>query len=103
MKNWGLCIRDLRKYNKLTQPELAERSGIKRSHLSRIEMGHYKGFKQDVLCKLADGLGMTPIQLAEKIFNGNGKDELTTANRIAEIKNQLRYLENELRNSKGEK
>ena len=33
-------IRELRKQNNLTQKELAELSGIGRSHINRIEKGH---------------------------------------------------------------
>jgi len=97
MENWGFCIKKLRKEAGLTQPELAKRSGLTREHISRMELGHFQGWKQVTLEKLAHGLSMSTIQLCKVIYDGNGKESSYSA--ISEIKRKLRYLENELKES----
>ncbi|MCR4651553.1 MAG: helix-turn-helix domain-containing protein [Lachnospiraceae bacterium] len=54
-------IRDLirlRKERRITQEELALRTGIARSNISRIEKGTYN-ITLDTLVKIAVGIGMT--------------------------------------------
>ncbi|PRY89831.1 helix-turn-helix domain-containing protein [Mongoliibacter ruber] len=48
-------IRKIRKANKLSQMELAEKMGIARSTISKIENGEF-AFSVDYLIKLADHL-----------------------------------------------
>lgn len=55
-------IRDLRKAAKLTQEELAGRSGLPQSHISRLEKGQHSP-SRETLEKLAKGLGVPVGQL----------------------------------------
>lgn len=52
----GQRIADLRKEKGLTQQDIADRTGIQRNHISRIEAGRYSvGF--DTLQSIAEALG----------------------------------------------
>ncbi len=51
----------------MTQSELAEKSGLDRGHIARIETGDYKTVQQDTFQKLAKGLSMTVGQLTAEI------------------------------------
>lgn len=68
LANWGYHIRKLREVHRLTQAELANRSGLKRSHISRIEKGAYQSCKQDTFGRLARGLSMTTSNLSQEIY-----------------------------------
>jgi transcriptional regulator with XRE-family HTH domain len=58
-------VRRLRRDKRLSQGALAERSGIDRSYLSRIETGaHYAGL--DIVQKLAVALEADPAELLER-------------------------------------
>ena len=52
----GKRIAEIRKEQGITQDELAERTGIQRSHITRIEAGKYS-VGIDLLQKIADALG----------------------------------------------
>ncbi|MFH1775076.1 MAG: LexA family transcriptional regulator [Chloroflexota bacterium] len=65
--NWGKHIRKLRTEQGMTQAELAARSGLLRSHISRIESGAYKNPTQETFQRLARGLSMTPNRLTQVI------------------------------------
>lgn len=54
----GQRIRDIRGALSLTQQELAERTGIQRCHIARIEAGRYS-VGLDTLEKIAVALGQT--------------------------------------------
>lgn len=54
----GLRIMTLRKMQELSQEQLADRAGISRSHLSRIEAGKFS-VTFDNLQTIAEALGMT--------------------------------------------
>lgn len=54
----GNRIADLRKQANLTQGELAERAGLQRTHVSRIEAGKY-AVTFEVVQAIAEALGMT--------------------------------------------
>jgi transcriptional regulator with XRE-family HTH domain len=54
----GQRIAALRKLAGLSQVQLAERAGIQRPHLTRIEAGKYS-VQLDVLQAIAEALGMT--------------------------------------------
>lgn len=62
----GLRIMTLRKLQGLTQEELANRAGIQRAHLSRIEAGKY-AVTLDVLENIAEALGMTVDIVDERL------------------------------------
>ena len=53
----GQRIAHLRKEQGMTQAELAERTGIQRAHITRIEAGRYS-VGIDLLDKIAVALGM---------------------------------------------
>ncbi len=53
----GQRIAKLRKEQGMTQAELAERTGIQRAHITRIEAGRYS-VGIDLLDKIAVALGM---------------------------------------------
>lgn len=53
----GLTIATLRKMRGLSQEQLAERSGVSRTHISNIETQNIiKAFSLDILYRLADAL-----------------------------------------------
>lgn len=52
----GQRIANLRKEQGMTQAELAERTGIQRAHITRIEAGRYS-VGIDLLQKIAEALG----------------------------------------------
>lgn len=54
----GQRIAEIRKAQGITQQDLADRTGIQRNHISRIEQGRYSvGF--DTLQAIAEALGGT--------------------------------------------
>jgi len=54
----GLRIVTLRKLRGWSQAELAERAGLGRTHIGRIEDGRY-GVQAETLQQVAEALGMT--------------------------------------------
>jgi transcriptional regulator with XRE-family HTH domain len=50
----------------MTQTELAERTGLQRSHIVRLEQGRY-GVSIDVLAVIADALGCK-VELVDKDY-----------------------------------
>lgn len=56
----ALKIRELRDVKHWTQEELAERAGLKRSHIQRLEHGDYKESKLSTLVKVARAFGIYP-------------------------------------------
>ena len=57
-KRIGWRIQTLRKLQGLTQEQLADRAGLQRQHVGRIEVGKY-AVTVDVLQSIAEALGMT--------------------------------------------
>jgi transcriptional regulator with XRE-family HTH domain len=76
MVNWGFTVKKIREEKNLTQDELAQKSGIDRSHIGRIELGHYQSFKEVTITKLARGLDMTVPELTTRIFGGEAKPSI---------------------------
>jgi len=81
MGDLGRVVRKLRDDRRMTQAELARRSGIPESHISRMEHGKYKSGQMDTVRKLAHGLGMDPLDLMEAV---DGRQE-AVAKPISEI------------------
>ena len=52
----GSRIRELREQSGMTQDDLAEKTGLKRPNISRIEAGRYST-GQDILSKISMALG----------------------------------------------
>jgi len=87
MAKWGLILAEIRRSKGLTQQDLADRSGLKLSHISRIEMGDIQTYKEGTLNRLARALDMTPIQLSNQFLGGEGPaDKIPTHELIAELK-----------------
>ena len=61
-EKFGLNIVYYRKKKKLTQLQLAEKSGVYRSHISAIELGNV-GVSFDVIFKLCEVLEVKPKEL----------------------------------------
>lgn len=59
-------IRTLRKERGLSQETLAERAGLHRNSISLIERGESQP-TVDTLFRLADGLGISAVELVEQI------------------------------------
>ncbi len=55
-ENTAREMKDIRKEQKITQNELAEKIGTKKSNISRFESGKYNP-TLDFMAKMADGLG----------------------------------------------
>ena len=62
----GLRIASLRKMQELTITQLAERAGIQRAHLSRIEAGKY-AVTLETIQAIAEALGMTVDIIDERL------------------------------------
>ena len=58
----GLRLRQLREEKRITQEELAERVGVARNSISRLELG-YNYPSIPLLEKLAENLGVEPGEL----------------------------------------
>jgi len=77
MMNWGIHVKKLRKDQRLTQWELASKSGLTRSHICAIEMGRVKSVKRETLAKLARGLGISLDYLTKEVY-GLPSESLST-------------------------
>ncbi len=82
--NWGQHVKKLREEAKITQQDLAQKSGIKRSHLSNIERGIYSSFKPDNLSRLAYGLGKPVNELLDRIYHQEAQEIQETPEQILE-------------------
>jgi len=65
---WWLRIKQLREERHWIQQDIEERAGIKHSHYSRIELGHYQSLKDDVRIALARAFEMTPEAFSAYIY-----------------------------------
>lgn len=71
MENWGIKVKRLREELHLTQDELETKSGVKRSYISRIELGHYPKYSEGLLTKLAHGLNKTTQEMIMYVYGIN--------------------------------
>ena len=76
-------LKSLRKNKKLTQIELANLSGVSKSHVSRIEIDDNSVPKPDTLRKLAPALGVTYEHL---MYKAGYYDETVEHEFIQELK-----------------
>jgi SOS-response transcriptional repressor LexA len=65
----------------MIQAELVEKSGVGRAWLSRVELGHFKTAKDDMLEKLAKGLEMSLTDLRREIYNIPRENNLPERNK----------------------
>lgn len=82
--NWGYYIKRLREEAGLTQHQLAEKAGMKRSHISNIERGAYQSFRPDILKCLAYGLGRSTSELVDLIYSVSAEKAQETPEQILE-------------------
>ena len=68
MENWGIKVKRLREELHITQEDLERKSGIKRSYISRIELGHYPNYSEALITKFAHGLNKTTQELIMYIY-----------------------------------
>lgn len=85
----GALIKKARTEKGLTQEELAEKVGVKKSAVAKWENGRVSEIKRSNLKKLSDALGLNPNRLLGDIE----RDPVSVAEELADI-----YLDVELRN-----
>ena len=76
-----LRVRDLREALGLTQAELAERAGVRRATVNRIENAKVTAIDLEVLEKLADALGVEPGFILVRSPGGTGSKSHPTKSR----------------------
>lgn len=86
--NVGALIKKARTERGLTQEELAEKVGVKKSAVAKWENGRVSEIKRSNLKNLAEALGLNPNQLLGDIE----RDPVGVAHELADI-----YLDAELR------
>lgn len=84
----GILIKQARLAKGMTQEELAEKVGVKKSAVAKWENGRVSEIKRSNLKNLSDALGLNPTQLLGDIEN----NPIAVANELADI-----YLDEELR------
>jgi transcriptional regulator with XRE-family HTH domain len=62
-----LRVKELREALGLTQAELAERAGVRRATVNRIENARVTAIDMDVLERLGDALGVDPALLIVRV------------------------------------
>ena len=70
-----LRVRELREALGLTQAELAERAGVRRATVNRIENAHVTAIDLEVLEKLGDALRVEPGFLIVRASGGKGPEQ----------------------------
>ena len=88
--NWGYTIKRLREERYITQAELATKSGLGPSHISRIESGQYRSPKQETFESLAKGLDLMPTKLSEII---KGKEVSLRAQTLEDVLELARLIQ----------
>lgn len=84
----GALIKEKRIVKGMTQEELGELVGVQKSAVAKWENGRVSEIKRSTLKKLADALGISPLQLLGDVES----DPVGTAAELADI-----YLDVELR------
>lgn len=79
--NVGELIRKTRMEKGLTQEELADKVGVKKSAVAKWENGRVSEIKRSNLKNLADALGLNPNQLLGEHVNKSASDGLTDSQR----------------------
>lgn len=90
--NVGYIIRGARLAKGLTQEELAEKVGVKKSAVAKWENGRVSEIKRSNLKNLADALDLNPNQLLGENSEKEEKEEPTAADDGLSY-NQLRLIE----------
>jgi transcriptional regulator with XRE-family HTH domain len=67
-RQFGLRVRELRLKNEISQEELADRCGVHRTYMGRVERGETNITLSNIL-KVARGLGVTPASLLDGVVN----------------------------------
>lgn len=111
MKKLEVAIKELRDDMRLTQEQLAEKSGLSRGYISRLESGDYKDDSPSIrtLQKIAEGLSI-PLEIILKKA-GITKEDYTkidtrthlrakynfNSDQIKEIEQHIAYVKNKLK------
>lgn len=81
---FGRRVRELRKARGLTQPALAERSGVAEKYLSDIERGQVN-VSLALIARLADGLGVAAKELFPEPDSRSDDDRQVARDLVAAI------------------
>jgi transcriptional regulator with XRE-family HTH domain len=68
-RQFGQRVRALRMKKRISQEELAARSGVHRTYMGRIERGE-TNITLTNICKIARGLGVSPAHLLDEAKSG---------------------------------
>ena len=85
VSRYGEAIKQLRQERGLSQEDVAHAAGVATSTVSRIERGHIEP-RAAVLEKIANGLGVSLVELAEAIERAGRADEASRPGRAANPK-----------------
>jgi len=89
---WWLRIKQLREERHWIQQDIEERAGIKHSHYSRIELGHYQSLKDDVRIALARAFEMTPEAFSAYIYGFENPQKSSDTDLIFELDKRIKVL-----------
>ena len=89
---WGNRLKKLREDKGMSQPDLAEKSGIKEAHLSHMEHDYYQSLKQDYLNALARAFEMTPEAFSSYIYGNTFPQKSTDSDLIFELDKRIKVL-----------
>lgn len=70
----GTRIKELRKAQGWTQAELAEKLGLKDSAIAKYEKGRVENMKRDMIARMADLFGVSPVYLMCMEDKHSGED-----------------------------
>ncbi len=78
----GKKIKELRKLKRWRQQDVADKTGLKRSHIARIEHDDYDNWELDTIVRLAKGFEIHPhvLLVATGLFDGLFDSELGLVN-----------------------
>ncbi len=93
-KDIGHKVREVRKAQGTTMREFAERMGLSRGQMSRLERGK-QGFRSSTLLRIAEALDVKPIYFFVEDGDENGQDKLPVYGLLAgkDLVNALRSPE----------
>jgi len=88
MDSLGTRIQELRKLNKLTQVELAQKIGVSKSQINRYENKEVQP-PADILNKIADLFGTS----VDFLINGQSEEKAKASLKNAELLKQFKQIE----------
>jgi len=88
--NWGIRLKKILDERGIRQAELAKRSGLSDSYISRVCSGGFKGVRQHNFARIARALGMLPDGLTQEM---QGKHQSLPKETSEEILERLRLAQ----------